>query len=217
MPLSLDRRLALVEWARTTGAWILEDDYDSEFRFEGSPIPALYAVDDDARVIYIGTFSKSVFPSLRLGFAVVPHDLIEPFSQARAYRDHHAPVHPQATLTEFIAGGHFARHVRTMRTLYRSRQARLLELLRAELGGALEVAHTDTGLHVTALLAGDASDRAVAASALEEGVRSIPLSAFSERPPGRGGLVLGFANVGEGEMTAGVEALARAVERSLRS
>ena len=122
MVMSLSRRLALIEWARANDAWIIEDDYDSEFRYSGRPLASLQGLDRDGRVIYVGTFSKTIFPALRLGYAVVPENLIDVFTTARALADSHSPSIDQAVLTDFIADGHFARHVRKMRLLYEERQ-----------------------------------------------------------------------------------------------
>ena len=116
--MSLARRLALLEWVRRSGAWVIEDDYDSEFRYSGRPIAALQGLDFTGRVIYLGTFSKVLFPSLRLGYLILPPDLVEPFTNARALVDRHSPLIEQAVLADFIAEGHFARHIRRMRALY---------------------------------------------------------------------------------------------------
>jgi GntR family transcriptional regulator/MocR family aminotransferase len=120
--LSLARRLELVEWARRRCAWILEDDYDSEYRYQGKPLPSLQGLDQSGRVIYMGSFSKTLFPSLRLGFMVLPNDLVEPFRRARSVLDVHSPLFEQAVLADFVSEGHFARHVRRMRSLYGGRQ-----------------------------------------------------------------------------------------------
>ncbi|HEU4384056.1 MAG TPA: PLP-dependent aminotransferase family protein, partial [Anaeromyxobacteraceae bacterium] len=132
--MSAARRLRLLEWARRAGAWIVEDDYDSEYRYQSPPVAALHALDPDRRVIYVGTFSKVLFPALRIGYLVVPPDLVPAFVRAREAMDiFPAPVQ-QAALAEFVAEGHFARHLRRMRVLYRARRAALVEALRRELG-----------------------------------------------------------------------------------
>src|SRR6185503_14845528 len=137
--MSLPRRLELLEWARRTEAWIIEDDYDGEFRYGSRPIPSLQGLDGGERVIYTGTFSKVLFPSLRIGYMVVPHDLVEAFIRGRVMTDMHSATIPQAALADFIEQGHFARHVRRMRSLYAERQAYLVDAANAELSGMLEI------------------------------------------------------------------------------
>ena len=119
--MSLGRRLALLEWAEQAGAWILEDDYDSEFRFGGRPLEALQGLDRTGRVLYVGTFSKALFPALRLGFLVAPADLVEPLLTTRRFADAHLPILEQLALADFMAEGHFARHLQRMRERYRQR------------------------------------------------------------------------------------------------
>ena len=121
VPMSLPRRLALLRWARAARAWVIEDDYDSEFRYGARPIPCLHGLDVDGRVIYVGSFSKTLFPALRLGFLIVPPDLRERLVAARAAADQHPPTLDQAVLADFIVGGHFERHLRRMRVVYRER------------------------------------------------------------------------------------------------
>ena len=130
--MSLARRMALLAWARRRNAWIAEDDYDSEFRYTGRPLAALQGLDEAGRVIYIGTFSKVLFPALRLGYMVVPAGAVDAFAAARALADRHPPGPSQALVAELLAEGHFARHVRRMRTLYSERQAALLAAARRE-------------------------------------------------------------------------------------
>src|SRR5204863_3642283 len=137
--MSLARRLSLLEWARERGAFVIEDDYDSEFRYAGRPLAALQGLDRDGRVIYLGTFSKVLFPSLRLGYLIVPPDLSAAFARARAAADRFACTLTQAVVADFIAEGHFARHIRRMRTLYAARQEALVRAVRRELGGVIDV------------------------------------------------------------------------------
>src|SRR5207244_1450796 len=146
--MSLSRRLALLDWARRAGAWVLEDDYDSEFRYAGRPLAALQGLDQSGRVIYLGTFSKVLFPSLRLGYLVVPPDLVDAFVAARAAIDRQTSTLMQAVVADFINEGHFLRHIRRMRTLYSERQETLLRAAQRDLGGALEVCPCATGLHL---------------------------------------------------------------------
>lgn len=191
--LSAARRLALLEWARAHGAWIVEDDFDSEYRFRGRPLPSLQGMTADARVVYVGTFSKTLFPALRLGYLIVPPALVEPFARARAAVDRHPPALEQAVLAEFIADGHFARHVRRMRALYAERQATLLQLLQGEASEWLEAGPVDAGMHLVAWLREGVDDARVAQRLLDEGVIASPLRALSVVAPSRGALLLGFA------------------------
>jgi GntR family transcriptional regulator/MocR family aminotransferase len=191
--MSITRRLALLDWAAATGAWVLEDDYDSEYRYAGRPLPALQGLDETGRVIYLGTFSKVLFPSLRLGFLVVPPALVDAFAVARAAIDRHAPLMEQAVVADFMAAGHFARHVRRMRTLYAERQAALIQAAERELSDVLDVAPKDAGLQLVGWLRDHADDRAAAAAAHEAGIETVNLSAYARATTPRPGLILGYA------------------------
>jgi GntR family transcriptional regulator/MocR family aminotransferase len=194
--MSLHRRLALLEWASRSGAWILEDDYDSEYRYAGRPLAALQGLDAAGRVIYAGTFSKVLFPSLRLGYLIVPAELVDAFVAARALADRHAPSVPQAALADFIEGGHFARHIRRTRALYAERQAALVRAARRTLGALLEVGPAEAGMHLGGWLPEGVDDRAAARAAQAREIDAPPLSAYRARPPrrgARGGLMLGYA------------------------
>ena len=209
--MSVARRLALLEWAERSGAWILEDDYDSEYRYRGKPLPSLQGLDGTGRVIYLGSFSKTMFPSLRLGFLVLPPDLVEPFRRAHAVIDGHSPVTEQAVLADFIHDGHFARHIRRMRTLYQERQSALVEAAGRELAGLLEVRPSDGGMHLVGWLPGGVDDVKAAARAAAHGVYVRPLSACSVRKLARGGLILGYAALTVSQIRQGVRDLARAL------
>ena len=202
----------MLDWAQRSGAWILEDDYDSEYRYEGRPLAALQGLDREQRVVYLGTFSKVLFPALRIGYMVVPHDLVDAFRSARALSDRHSPTVEQAVLTDFIEEGHFARHLRRMRALYAERQATLVEAAAGELAGLVELKPSDAGLHLTGLLPAGWSDRAAARAAEAHGVDAQPLSAFYLTEPPRAGLVLGYAAFDRREIREGVERLAQALE-----
>ena len=193
VPMSLPRRLALLKWASRARAWVLEDDYDSEFRYGARPIPCLHGLDVDGRVIYVGSFSKTLFPSLRLGFVIVPPDLQDRLVAARAAADQHPPVLDQTVLTDFIVGGHFARHLRRMRARYRERLEAVSAAAERFCQGALRLRPVQTGLHVVGDLEGvDAV--AVAREAATRGVEVTPLSAYYARPARAApALVLGFA------------------------
>lgn len=207
--MSLERRLALLNWARRADAWIFEDDYDSEYRYTGPPITALQGLDDEGRVVYVGTFSKVLFPALRLGYMIVPEDVVDAFVTARALAGQHSPSLAQAVLTDFIEEGHFARHVRRMRKLYAERQEILRTTVAAVLGSALEVPPSDTGMHVIGWLPPGIGDRALSQRAAAEGVHAAPLSAFYLESCPRGGLLLGYAGYTPREITEGVRRLAR--------
>ncbi len=216
VPMSLPRRLALLAWARDAGAWVIEDDYDSEFRYGARPIPCLHGLDPDGRVIYVGSFSKTLFPALRLGFLIVPPDLRPQLVAARAAADQHPPTLDQAVLADFIVGGHFARHLRRMRVAYRERLEAMVSAAARLCGGALRVRPVQTGLHAVADLDG-ADARRVSEEAAARGVEAAPLSAyFAGRAPRPDGLVLGFAAVRPDAARRGMERLAQAIEAARR-
>lgn len=192
--MSLSRRLALLQWAHQTGAWILEDDYDSEYRYTGNPLSALQALDQGERVIYVGTFSKVLFPSLRLGYLVVPPNLVNVFAAARALSDRHSPLIEQAVLSDFIAEGHFTRHIRRMRLLYAKRQAALVEAAQP-LKPKIEVAPCNSGMHLVGWLPDDVDDCWVSGHLAQQGVIAPPLSRYYLEPTLRSGLVLGYTAV----------------------
>jgi GntR family transcriptional regulator/MocR family aminotransferase len=210
--MSLKRRMALLNWARRRSAWIAEDDYDSEFRYAGRPLAALQGLDTNGRVIYIGTFSKVLFPALRLGYMVAPAGAVDAFAAARALADRHPPGPSQALVAEFLAGGHFARHVRRMRTLYAERQAALLAAARREWAGLLEVAPADAGMHLVAWLPKGSSDGDASRRAAEAGVSAPPLSAYyHDSAAARPGLLLGYPCVNGRRIQEGARRLAAAM------
>ncbi len=206
--MSLSRRLALLDWAVRCGAWIIEDDYDSEYRYTGRPLAALQGLDKEDRVIYVGTFSKVLFPSLRLGYLVVPADLIDVFSAAQAHTACYSPLINQAVLADFLTEGHFARHLRRMRRLYEERQSVLVQCAARELGQRLEIKPARAGMHLIGWLPGDASDQAVSRRAAEVGVDVRPLSFYCLNVKHRGGLLLGYTGIPVAEIQRGVEKLA---------
>jgi GntR family transcriptional regulator/MocR family aminotransferase len=212
--MSLHRRLALLEWASRSGAWILEDDYDSEYRYAGRPLAALQGLDAAGRVIYAGTFSKVLFPSLRLGYLVVPAELVDAFVAARALADRHSPSVTQAALADFIDGGHFARHVRRTRALYAERQAALVAAVGRALPGLLEVRPAEAGMHLLGWLPDGVDDREAARAGLAREVDAPPLSGFRARTTRRGergGLILGYAAYAPREIDAACLRLAAAL------
>ncbi|MEO5950889.1 MAG: PLP-dependent aminotransferase family protein [Chloroflexia bacterium] len=211
MTMSLARRLALLEWAGKSGAWVLEDDYDSEYRYANRPLAALQGVDTEGRVIYVGSFSKVLFPSLRLGYLVAPPDLVGAFVAMRSRTDLHAPTPEQVVLTDFIEEGHFARHIRRMRSLYAERQAVLVEEAGKKLGGLLEVRPADAGMHLIGWLVNGMVDVAASVKAMEYGVLAPALSTFYLEKAGSPGLLLGYTGVSEDEIREGVRRLTEAL------
>ena len=209
--MSAARRVALLRWAARAGAWILEDDYDSEFRYDARPLASLQGMDEEGRVIYVGTFSKTLFPAIRLGYLVVPADLIDVFRAARAVSDRQSPTMDQAVLADFLAGGHFARHVRRMRRLYAERQEVLLEAIGRRLGDRLQVAPAAAGMHLVGWLAPGSDDRAISSRAAEHGVEVAPLSRYGLGSVVRGGLLLGWAGYAPDESRRAVDRLALAL------
>ncbi|MBA3650738.1 MAG: PLP-dependent aminotransferase family protein [Chthoniobacterales bacterium] len=192
--MSATRRLQLLEWAQRVGAWIVEDDYDSEYRYESKPVASLQGMDRYDRVIYIGTFSKVMFPSLRLGYLVLPPDLVERFAAVRRAMDL-CPSHiPQAVMFEFMREGHFARHLRRMRPIYAERRRTLVTALEREFGQKAEIMGDAAGMHLALLLKTPGNDQAIAARAAMQALWLSPLSASYANPGRRCGFVLGFGN-----------------------
>ena len=210
--LSLGRRMALLRWATSARAMVLEDDYDSEFRHRGRPLTALQGLDDAGRVLYVGTFSKTMFPGLRVGYVVVPPALVDVFAAARASLPAPASALEQAALATFMDEGHFARHLRRMRGVYRERAEALLDALRSRCAGVLEPKPCDTGMQLCAILPPGVSDVTVRDRVARAGIEVAPLSDYRLGRGGRGGLVFGFGAVRPAAIRAGVESLQRALE-----
>ncbi len=205
--MGLRRRLELLAWARTANAYVVEDDYDAEFRYDGAPLPALQGLDA-ARVLHVGTFSKTLAPGLRVAWVVVPDALVDAFAAARAIASG-GPAFPlQAALAAFVAEGHFALHVRRASAVYRERRDALASALERRLGDVVRVQGAATGLHLVARFDGD--DVAVSEAAAAENVVAPPLSAYALGGHGPTGLVLGFAAAGPVAIERAVERLARA-------
>ncbi|TCK22098.1 PLP-dependent aminotransferase family protein [Pseudonocardia endophytica] len=205
--MSLERRLALIDWASSKDAWIVEDDYDAEFRYVSKPHAALAAIDNRQRVIYVGTFSKVLFPSLRLGYVVAPPDLVDGFVAAHLSTDMHAHLIDQAVVADFIDHGHLARHLRRMRVLHHERQHELVGLTEP-IAGSLDMTPSDGGLHLVGRLADDRDDRAVARNAVRRGVHVWPLSTHYLGPDPRSALLLGYAGTTSDDMRRGIDVLA---------
>jgi GntR family transcriptional regulator / MocR family aminotransferase len=212
--MSLRRRLALLEWARRSHTLIFEDDYDSEYRYAGRPIPALQGLDRAGVVIFAGSFNEVLFPALRLSYLVVPPSMVDRFAAAQSVSMRHAPLLDQAILCDFITEGHFARHIRRMRELYAERLGVLLESIDQELPGLLETPSVEAGLQTVGWLAPGINAERAAAEAARREVEVVPLSRYASRELPREGLVLGFAAVDAKELRRGVEQLAQALSRS---
>lgn len=205
--MSATRRMQLLNWAMRSGAWIIEDDYDSEYRFGGRPMTSLQGMDTDDRVIYVGTFSKVVFPALRLGYVVVPKDLLAAFYDARHAADTFSSTLYQLVMTDFIREGHFARHIRRTRALYLERRTALLEAIGKHMGNLLEVIGAEAGMQLVALLPPGIDDVAVSKKAARHGVSVRPLSLCYAKPPARGGLILGYGSASVREIHDGIRKL----------
>lgn len=206
--MSLARRLALLRWAQGADAYILEDDYDSEYRFAGRPPATLQGLDEAGRVIYIGSFSKVLAPALRIGYLVLPPPLVEPFLQVRRLVDFHLPILEQAALADFMAEGHFTRHLRRMRLLLARRRTALLEALRSL---PLEMQAFEVGSHCVGWLPAGIDGPQLAQQAAAHDLNVWLVSQYSIEPPAREGLVLGYADHDEDEMQEAVKKLAQVI------
>jgi GntR family transcriptional regulator/MocR family aminotransferase len=216
VPMSLPRRQSLLSWAGNSLSWILEDDYDSHFRYEAQPLPCLHALDPDGRVIYAGTFSKTLFPALRLGFLIVPSDLVDGFVRARMASDVHPPMLEQMILSEFMTRGHYQRHVRRMQAEYAER----LHTLRTALdrtGAPLRLRPVHSGMHAVADLEGVDAER-VCTEAAARNIEVMPLAAYYYGGGARSNaLVLGFGSCSPAAIRAGAWRLAAAIDAARSS
>ncbi|HEY9428363.1 MAG TPA: PLP-dependent aminotransferase family protein [Gemmatimonadaceae bacterium] len=215
--MSLPRRLELLEWSRTNGALIFEDDCDGEYRYSGRPVPALQGLDRHGIVLFAGSFSKVLFPSLRLGYVVIPPDLVDRFAMTQAITNRHAPLLEQAVLCDFMTAGHFGRHLRRMREVYAARLSVLQEGVRRQLAGMLEIAGVEAGLQAAGWLSDGVDAVSAASAAARRNVEVIPLSRYSRRAVARQGLQLGFAAVDAHEIRRGIRELSRALESTART
>jgi GntR family transcriptional regulator/MocR family aminotransferase len=208
--LSLPRRLRLLEWAFRRRALIVEDDYDSDFRYSGRPLESLQGLDTHGVVAYVGSFSKALFPPLRVGFVVLPPKLVQPFVAAKWLADRQTATLDQQVLSDFIGEGHFERHLRRMRRLYQSRRDTLLQALRTHLGDQMQPGGDGAGLHLVAWLPPGSDAVALSAEAARLGVAVPPLDPYYLGAASRPGLMLGFAALDEARIVEGVRLLARA-------
>ncbi|WP_417660273.1 PLP-dependent aminotransferase family protein [Pseudomonas sp.] len=210
--LSLQRRLELLDWAERHDSWIIEDDYDGEYRYSGTPLAPLAALDRQGRVLYVGTFCKITFPALRLGYLILPADLAESFSRRRALDMRHSEIGTQAVMAEFIATGHFQRHIRRMRSAARSRRDALLAGWPRAIAGCAPMPAVDAGLHLCVRVDSVAREQELIEAAEAVGVEINALSNYwlpdsEQLPDQRAGLVLGFAAVNESDIEAALRAL----------
>ena len=210
--MSLPRRLQLLESARKSRTLVLEDDYDSEFRYSGRPVPALQGLDRHGLVLFTGSFSKVLFPSLRLGYLVLPADLAERVSATLSITRRHAPLMEQAVLCDFITAGHFGRHLRRMRQIYAERLNALLHSATQNLAGLLEISGVEAGLQTVGWLQRDIDGESAAAAAAKRNVEVTPISIYSHGSVASTGLQLGFAAIDAKEIRRGVQDLAIALE-----
>ena len=215
--MTLRRRLALLDWANESRAWIIEDDYNAEFRYDGRPTAAMQGLEHPGtrRVIYLGTFSKTLFPALRIGYAILPPELVDPFWRARIALDRFSPMLEQATLADFIAEGHFARHVRRMRTLYAQRQELFLRLAERHLGDVLRVDPAPAGMRLIGWLPEGVDDVSVVKRVARRGITVASLSRQRITSTGDPGLILGYVPFRASEMRRAMIAIAEVVRSEL--
>lgn len=229
--MTMQRRLALLDWAGRAGAWIVEDDYDGEFRYVGRPLASLQGLDAErsagrlpGRVLYVGTFSKTLFPSLRLGYVIVPEALVDAFAAAKAAADRHTATVEQAVLADFIEEGHYTRHIRRMRLVYASRQETLIAAASTHLSRWLVLRPAAAGMHLVGwlrkdVLGADVTDRQLSEAALAAGVFVTPLSSYRAAPlrddAAPEGLVFGYAGCSSAMIWDGARRLGRAIEAQL--
>jgi GntR family transcriptional regulator/MocR family aminotransferase len=211
--MSAERRVELLSWAARAGAWIIEDEYDAEYRYSGKPIASLHSLDRSGSVIYVGTFTKMLFNALRIGFIVVPERLVKAFRIARSFVDRHPPTLDQAVLTEFINEGHFGRHLRKMRQAYSERSQMLAEETNRRLSGLLDVEHAQSGMRTVAWIKTDITEMVLTRRAEQLGLEVVPMSSFVRKYEQRPALMLGFAGCNASEIKRGVAVLEMLLSR----
>jgi GntR family transcriptional regulator / MocR family aminotransferase len=209
--MSLERRMALLRWAAGAGAFVIEDDYDSEYRFEGSPLPALQSLDKHSSVIFIGSFSKTLFPALRVGYVVLPEQLVHQFVALRYRNDFRNSSFDQAVLCDFIVNGHLARHLRRMRTLYAERLETLREGAKQHLGGLLDISDVRAGLYTIGYLKNGMTSRRAEELAAAQGVEVLAVDRCTLRSPDPNALLLGFGGFDKPTIRKGLIRLGKAL------
>jgi GntR family transcriptional regulator / MocR family aminotransferase len=210
--LSLSRRLELLAWAHEQHAFVIEDDYDSEYRYRGRPVPALQGLDQNERVIYVGTFSKVLFPSLRLGYMVIPGSLVESLARAKRLTDRQSPLIEQCALTDFINEGHLERHIRRMRTLYGQRRQALVDALSVHLNGRASIVGDEAGMHLMVRLKTALTDSQLIARAAKRGVELISARPYYLQARYNGEFIFGYSNLTERQIITGVKKLSGVLE-----
>jgi GntR family transcriptional regulator / MocR family aminotransferase len=211
--LSLPRRLELLTWAQSVGAIILEDDYDSEYRYGEKPIPAMQGLDQSDSVVYVGTFSKVLFPALRIGYMVVPCGLVKVFAHAKRLIDRQSPMLEQLVLADFINDGHLERHLRRMRNLYSRRRQALVKSLQSRLGQQITIFGDSSGIHLMVQIQTDMIDEAMITHAAERGVNLTSAAPFYLNNGCSGQFLLGYANLEEEMIDEGIRRLAQILAR----
>lgn len=214
MPMSMPRRTGLITWARQNNAWIVEDDYDSELRYAGHPFPSLQGLDP-SRVIYIGTMSKVMFSSMRLGYAIVPPELVDAFAGARALVDRHSPTADQYVLAQYMREGHFEAHIRRIRGAYAERRAALINEIERQLPSWAKLQPSDQGMHLVLWLPLGMDDVRLAEEALRAGLVVRPISPMYGSKPARFGLMLGFGGFSIDQLRAAVKRLRDVLDASV--
>ena len=214
MTMSAGRRMMLLEWAVCNNSWIVENDYDSECDFCKRPIAAVQGLDTNRRVIYVGSFNRVLFPSLRIGYLVIPSDLVSAFCLVRQFSDISHSTLEQAVLADFIREGHLARHIRRMRVLYMERNEMLVAEIEKQLGVTVEIVSAQAGMHLVCLLPDGVDDRIVWQRAAEAGIASWPLSICYQQKPERGGLILGYGGVDRKQIPEAMKRLAAIIREN---
>ncbi|KFX19648.1 PLP-dependent aminotransferase family protein [Pectobacterium betavasculorum] len=214
--LALDRRLAVIEWARQHQSWIIEDDYDSEFHYAGKPTACVQGLDPHYRTVYIGTFTKSLFPGLRIGYMVLPAQLVAPLTVARTLMDGHSAPIPQLTLARFIEGGHFGAHIRTMRTIYAKRRDVLAQLVHQHLADFVEPRVPTGGMQMPCIFIRDISEHDAVESARRAGIDLLGLTALHASAQHKAGFLMGFAAHAPHELEIAVKTLAKVLRALCR-
>ncbi|MUG99428.1 aminotransferase class I/II-fold pyridoxal phosphate-dependent enzyme [Scytonema sp. UIC 10036] len=209
--LSLPRRLQLLAWAQQTGTVIIEDDYDSEYRYGSQPLPALQGIDRSHSVIYAGSFSKVLFPSLRIGYLVLPPSLVSLFASAKWLSDRQLPLLDQQVLTDFIEEGHFERHIRRMRSHYDRNRLVLVQALNDYFGNRATILGENAGIHLMVRLHTTLSDEAIVRRATEVGVELVPAKPHYLNTPPQGEFIFGYAELTEQQLHEGIWRLAQAL------
>ncbi|MBA8876750.1 PLP-dependent aminotransferase family protein [Phyllobacterium myrsinacearum] len=216
--MSLPRRLALLNWARDNHSWIIEDDYDSEFRYNGRPLASLQGLDENDRVIYLGTFSKALLPSFRVGYAVVPRDLVPAFAAVRPFLDRFPPPFQQSVLADFLTEGYFSSHLRRLRESYRKSRDLLVATLQEQVADHLTVTLPHQGIHLVGRSTGTwQGDHLVASACAARGVKVMPVSPMHVSTKPRDGLLLGFSALTSGEAESATARLRAALDEVART